>query len=375
MNIVICGLSLSSAWGNGHATTYRGLIRGLDDLGHQVVFLERDVPWYANHRDLPDPEFCTLRLYRSLQELKDVYTPTVRAADAVIVGSYVPEGVDVGRWAAQAASGPVAFYDIDTPVTLGKLARGDYEYLRPEQIAEYDLYLSFTGGPLLERLKTQYHSPMARPLYCSADPEKYFPNPRPSEWCMGYLGTYSPDRQPVLERLLIEPARRRPDLKFVVAGPQYPDRIDWPGNVHRIDHLPPTEHCRFYNSQAATLNVTREEMVAVGYCPSVRLFEAAACGTAIISDYWDGLETIFDIGTEILVARSTEEALQHLSGKSVEQLDCIGQAARRRFARQHSSLHRARELEQHLLDAAELAAARRGSYRPAKTRTTSEEPR
>src|SRR5205085_4589272 len=258
MRIVILGLSITSSWGNGHATTWRGLVRELDANGHDVLFLERDVPWYAANRDLPEPPFGTTRLYRSLSQLKRQFEKRVREADLVIVGSYVRQGVAVGEWVTRTAEGVTAFYDIDTPVTLAKLSRGDFEYLHPDLIPRFDLYLSFTGGPTLDRIERLHGSPMARALYCSFDPEHYFPDPRRTRWDLGYLGTYSDDRQPALGKLLIEPARQWSKGKFVVAGPQYPDgEIAWPRNVKRIEHLPPSDHRAFYNSQRFALNVTR----------------------------------------------------------------------------------------------------------------------
>ncbi|MGE5350472.1 MAG: glycosyltransferase, partial [Acidobacteriota bacterium] len=252
LDIVILGLSITSAWGNGHATTYRGLIRELERLGHKVLFLERDLPWYASNRDMPTPPFGCTRIYSSLDELKDLYSNDIKKADIVIVGSYVPEGVNVGQWVNLIAQS-TAFYDIDTPVTLSKLERHDYEYLSPELIPKYDLYLSFTGGPTLKRLERDFGSPMARALYCSVDPEKYYPENIPIKYDMGYLGTYSDDRQPVLDRLMLSSAGMWPEGHFIVAGPQYPDTIQWPPNVERIYHLNPSEHRNFYNSQRFTL--------------------------------------------------------------------------------------------------------------------------
>jgi spore maturation protein CgeB len=350
VNIVILGLSITSSWGNGHATTYRGLVRELDRNGHDVLFLERDVRWYRDNRDLADPPYGTTRLYRGLAHLKRSFTRAVRDADLVIVGSYVPQGVEAGDWVLRTAQGVTAFYDIDTPVTLAKLRRGDYEYLHPDQIAEYDMYLSFTGGPTLARIERQYGSPMARALYCSFDPANYFPEDRDMRWDLGYLGTYSADRQPTLERLLVEPAKQWSDGKFIVAGPQYPAEIRWPRNVKRVNHLPPKKHRAFYNSQRFALNVTRAEMVRAGWSPSVRLFEAAACGVPIISDPWPGLDSLFAPGKEILIARSSDDVLHYLHDISDEQRRAIGERARRRVMRNHTAAHRARELESYVAE-------------------------
>ncbi len=350
LRIVIAGLSITSSWGNGHATTYRGLVRELARRGHDVLFLERDVPWYAANRDLPEPPYGRTALYSSLDDLRDRFTRDVRTADFVIVGSYVPEGVAAGEWITSTARGGTAFYDIDTPVTIGKLARREYDYLHPKLILRYDMYLSFTGGPTLRRLERVFGARHARVLYCSTDPAVYFPERRPLEWNLGYLGTYSPDRQPVLDALILEPARRWKRGRFVIAGPMYPDEITWPANVERIAHLSPPEHRRFYNSQRFTLNATRAEMVRAGYSPSVRLFEAAACGTPVITDAWRGLDSVFKPGREILVARGPEDVLRYLRELPEDERVAVGERARARVLAQHTAAHRAEQLESYVLE-------------------------
>ncbi len=350
LNIVILGLSITSSWGNGHATTYRGLVRELVRRGHEVLFLERDVPWYAANRDLPRPPYGRTELYTSLEDLRERFMGEVRRADLVVVGSYVPQGREVGAWVQRTARGVPAFYDIDTPVTLAKLSRGECEYLRPEQIPGYRLYLSFTGGPTLRRIERELGSPAARALYCSVDPELYAPRRSEPRWDLGYLGTYSVDRQPTLERLMLGAARQWAQGRFVVAGPQYPVWVEWPGNVERVEHLAPPEHGAFYTSQRFTLNVTRADMVRAGYSPSVRLFEAAACAVPIISDTWEGLETLFAPGEEILLARSASDTLDLLRALSERERGAIGERARARVLAEHTAAHRARELEEHVRD-------------------------
>ena len=348
MKIVILGLSITSTWGNGHATTYRSLLRVLSARKHEILFLERDVEWYANQRDMADPSFCRLGLYKTLAELKNRFLADVRSADFIIVGSYVPEGKAVADWVIRNAQGPVAFYDIDTPVTLAKLAKGDHEYLSPDMIPRFDLYLSFTGGPVLDQLESQFGARMARPLYCSADPDIYYPQRVKKLWDLGYIGTYSADRHRSFESLLLTPANICPSGRFIMAGSQYPSDVRWPPNLVRISHLPYLRHRLFYNQQRFTLNLTRGPMVKAGFSPSVRLFEAAACGTAIITDRWAGLETFFEPGKEILVAASAREVLDitgpNSDGKSAE----IGQAARERYLKEHTSAHRAFELENYI---------------------------
>jgi spore maturation protein CgeB len=328
--------------------TYRGLVRELAARGHSVLFLERDLPWYADNRDLPRPPWGRTELYRSVPELQDRFTRAVRGADLVVLGSYVPEAIAIGAWILDEAEGRTAFYDIDTPVTLARLERDECEYLTRALVRRYDLYLSFTGGPTLRRIERDLGARRAVPLHCGVDPDHYRPEPRDLLWDLGYLGTFSADRQPALERLLVEPARRWSEGRFVVAGPQYPREVRWPGNVARMEHVAPSQHVSFYNAQRFALNVTRADMVRAGWSPSVRLFEAAACGTPVVSDAWEGIETFFVPGREILIARSAEEALELVRATPEPTRHRIAEAARARVLREHTAAHRVRELEGYL---------------------------
>jgi len=357
LDIVIFGLSITSSWGNGHATTFRALVRALSARGHNVCFLERDMPWYAEHRDMPNPPYGLTQLYKSVAELKRRFARKVMNADLCIVGSYVPDGVAIGEWVLRTCRGVKAFYDIDTPVTLAKLAAGDAEYVTPRLVRRYDLYLSFAGGPVLRKIENELGSPMARALYCSVDPKVYFPEARALKWDLGYMGTYSIDRQPSLDLLLVDPARRSPELKTVVAGPMYPRDLAWPGNVERIEHLPPASHRRFYNSQRFTLNITRADMRRAGHSPSVRMFEAAACGTPIISDNWPGLETFFGLEKEILIASSPEQVLTYLNDIAEKDRRAMGEHARLRVLASHTSEQRAMELESYVAEVMKTTTA------------------
>jgi spore maturation protein CgeB len=254
------------------------------------------------------------------------------------------------------AQGATAFYDIDTPVTMANLIKGQAEYISSKLISKYQMYLSFTGGPLLEYIEQHFGSPMARPLYCSVDAMLYFPEQRELKWDLGYMGTYSDDRQPTLDRLLLEPARRWNKGRFVVAGPQYPRSLRWPKTVKRFTHLPPGKHRAFYNSQRFTLNVTRASMIAAGFSPSVRLFEAAACGTPIISDFWHGIDTFFKPDSEILISSSPEETLRYLRETPEIDRRRIGYRARERVLSKHTSRHRAKELEDYAFEILKPAA-------------------
>jgi spore maturation protein CgeB len=351
MHIVILGLSLSSSWGNGHATTYRSLIKGLALCGHRVTFLERDVPWYAENRDISEFEYGRLHFYDSLEALARDHADEIVRADAVMVGSYVPEGIRLVDWLVSRVNGTFCFYDIDTPVTLEALDQEECEYLRLDQIALFDRYFSFAGGAALRRL-ADLGARRPRALYCSVDTTLYRPLD-PTEqaradalgrWDLGYMGTYAADRQPTVERLLLDVARARPAQRFAVAGPGFPDTDSWPGNVEWLSHVAPADHGVFYARQRLTLNATRAAMVALGCSPSVRLFEAAACGTCIVSDRWVGLEEVLEPGEEVLVADTTDDLLALLDGLSPARCAAIGRAARARVLLEHSHLRRAEYL-------------------------------
>jgi spore maturation protein CgeB len=365
-DIVFIGLAITSSWGNGHATTYRSLLHGLQQRGHRVLFLERDQPWYAQHRDAPRLECCDTQIYADLHDLRTRFAERICAADAVVVGSYVAEGREVCDWVLEQAHGVRAFYDIDTPVTMAHLRSDTCEYLRADQIPQFDLMLSFTGGPTPRRLEAAFGARRAHALYCSVNVDQYCPQDEPKSLALGYMGTYSSDRQDGLERLLNGTARRMPSARFAVVGAQYPAQLHWPTNVERIDHLAPHEHARFYGRQQFTLNLTRADMRKAGHSPSVRLFEAAACGTPIISDPSPGLEEFFVPGAEILLARDADEVIEHLRLDATQRRR-IAEAARERVLNAHSSAHRAAEFEQYLA-AARTDAARAPARAAAGTR-------
>jgi spore maturation protein CgeB len=354
MKLVIFGLTVSSSWGNGHATLWRGLISALVSAGHRVVFFEQDLPFYAPHRDLTGlPPGGKLVLYRSWEEVLPQARAELRDADVGMVTSYCPDGVAASRLVVDSRVPIRCFYDMDTPITLERAQRGEpVEYIDPEGLGGFDLVLSFTGGRALEALRTVLGARRVAPLYGSVDPTVHYPVPPRSSFRgeLSYLGTYAANRQAALERLFLEPARRLPHRRFIIGGAQYPADFAWTPNLFFVQHLPPVDHPAFYCSSALTLNVTRGPMAELGYCPSGRLFEAAACGIPVLSDDWEGLGTFFRIGEELLVARTTEEAIEALE-RSPEELARIGRAARERALGEHTATHRARQLVE-LLDAA-----------------------
>lgn len=353
MKLVVVGLSLSSSWGNGHATTYRALLRALAARGHDIVFFEWDAPWYGgDRRDLPDPAFCRLELYPAWEAVRDRALGEARDADATLVGSYVHQGTRVIDDLADAGIDPLFFYDIDTPVTVARLRRGDSEYLRPDQVPLFTRYFSFTGGPFLDRvLEGELGARDARQLACSVDTELYHPATPERELrsALAYMGTYSDDRAPGMHRLLLEPADRMPGTRFVVGGPNYPDVEAWPRNVHHVDHVPPSRHAAFYASADWQLNLTRADMREAGWSPSVRLFEAAACGAPLLSDWWPGLDELFEPGRQILIPDGPDDVIDALRMHPDDRA-AIGAAARETVLAEHTKERRAEQLEEWLME-------------------------
>lgn len=349
MKIVIYGLTVTSSWGNGHATTYRSLAKALARNGHQIIFVEKDTEWYRSNRDLPEPDFCKVHLYSKWSESARQLIKLAADADAIIIGSYFPDAIQTTRELLHSGYGPLIFYDIDTPITISQLhSYGSTSYLDPELISHYSSYLSFTGGPVLREIEDVFGSPRAVAFYCSVDPDIYRPSPpiKRFQCDLSYLGTYAPDRQPKLMNLLNGAAARLPQNRFLVAGPQYPLNTLWQPNVRRIIHVSPSWHPSFYSSSRFTLNLTRDNMVAAGHSPSVRLFEASACGAAIVSDDWPGLSEFLTPGEEVLLPRDDHELVDVLTTYPESDRIKLGQRARERVLASHTAAHRARQFEE-----------------------------
>ena len=364
MKFVVFGLAISSSWGNGHATLWRGLCRALHLRGHRVVFFERDVPYYAAHRDLVALPGCELVLYESWSAIADRAHRELLDADVGMITSYCPDATDATDLLLDAPRALPVFYDLDTPVTLSRLGDGEaVPYISSHGLAPFPLVLSYTGGEALDGLRA-LGARKAAPLYGHVDPDVHRPGSPSSEFAcdLAYLGTYADDRQVALDELLLQPAREQPNRRFVIAGAQYPANFPWTSNIYFVRHLAPAQHPDFYASCRLTLNVTRQAMARMGWCPSGRLFEAAACGAAILSDTWDGLDAFFTPGVEILVARTSDDALAALDMGEAG-LKRLRDAARERVLRDHTSEARARELEM-LVDAA-MSGRRTATSRPA----------
>lgn len=347
MKIVIFGLSVSSSWGNGHATLWRGLCAALARRGHDVVFFERDVPYYASHRDLvhlPDGE---LILYDSWPAVAPAARRHVSEADVAMVTSYCPDAINASELVLESSAGVRCFYDLDTPVTLDRLERGlTVDYIGARGLCDFDLTLSYVGGAALSKLRSMLGAVAVAPLFGSVDPSTHFPVECSERYRaeLSYLGTCAADRQERLEALFVEPAKRFPNRRFVIGGSMYDGSFPWQPNIFLMSHVPVADHPSFYCSSLLNLNVTRRAMAGNGYCPSGRLFEAAACGAAIVSDEWEGLKMFFDPGVEILIANQTEDVISALQ-RSPEELARMGRAARERTLEQHTADVRAIEME------------------------------
>jgi spore maturation protein CgeB len=332
-------------------------------LGHRVVFFEHDVPYYASSRDWHELPCGELVLYESWEQIAARVVNELADADAAIVTSYCPDALAASEAIVEAPRPVSVFYDLDTPITLARLRAGEGVSYVPERgLRDFDLVLSYTGGAALDELERSLGARNARPLYGHVDPDVHHRVADCERYRadLSYLGTYAADRQAALERLFVTPARRRPQLKFLIGGAQYPPDFPWTSNVFFVQHVPPPEHAPFFSSSRLTLNVTRAAMADMGWCPSGRLFEASACGAALLSDAWAGLEDFYQPGAEILLAEDTADALSALD-ISDEQLERVRRAARERTLDEHTCHHRARRLTNLLESRERLRYAQRTS--------------
>jgi len=362
MKFVIFGLTISSSWGNGHATPYRAIVRALARRGHKVTFYEKDVHYYAAHRDLPHWDACELALYPEWKAVRQEAMAEAASADVILCASYCPEGARIIDEVMNLASPLKVFYDLDTPITLENLSLNDVDYLRRDQVPGFDLYLSFTGGRTLEVLRHVWGARQVAPLYGCVDPDVHTRVwEKPEFRCdLSYMGTFAADRQKKLDALLMWPAQQMREKTFVLAGSLYPWQWTWPRNVRRFEHVGPNDHPAFYSSSRLTLNITRAGMAVYGFCPSGRFFEAAACGTPVVSDWFTGLDTFFTPGREILIAHTADDVVEAL-GASDSELERIAYQARERTLAEHTGEVRARQL----IEYCEAAASGRRRSEPA----------
>jgi spore maturation protein CgeB len=355
MQLLVFGLSITSSWGNGHATTYRSLFPALARRGHRIVFYERDVEYYALRRDLENPWYAEVRIYQSWKAIRQRAIAEAAAADVVMTTSFCPDGSAIQCDILGLDHPLKVFYDLDTPVTLDGLdldSPAIAAYIRREHVPLFDLYLSFTGGPVLQSLTTRYGARRVAPLYLCIDPEEYRSREISRVFDLTFVGTYAADRQAKLEELFLAPARALPDRRFLLAGPMYPQDLTLPANVERRSHVPGAELPAFYSASEFTLNLTRRPMQRAGFSPQGRLFEAACCETPVLTDDWPGLTEFFEPGSELLVVGSTEDVCRALTETTPAERRRLAARARERVAAAHSGERRAQQLEKEIEAAA-----------------------
>lgn len=350
MKFAVFGLSITSSLGNKQATIYRALLKELHAKDHQIAFFERKNPYFDYNHDITGSDNFSICIYNSVEELYLKYLDTIRNADCVIVGSFVPEGLLVAELVCTETAGTKVFLDFDTPFTIEQLENRDYIYISGDLIKEFDLYLSFTGGDSLKILELVYSCNTARPFYGFIDPEIFYPESVEKKYDIGFLGTYCKSRKDKMRQLMFDAARAWSSGKFIVGGSAYPDLIGWPANVEKSGYIPQNELRHFYNQLRFAINISKADLCNAGFSTSFRLFEAAACGIPVISDQCEGMELFFKPGSEILITESKEDTLFYLRNLREEEIRMIGNNARKRVLMAHTSKHRAQELEQYITE-------------------------
>lgn len=345
LDIVVCGRALTSLREQRHTAIYRTLLRALAARGHRITFLER------RRNDEPAPPdggpltYCDLHLYEGLDDLRERFSGSIRRADLVMVGSGLEEGRAINRWVLSGATGIRVFYDLHGPATLEAAVSGDCPWMEPSQASQFDLYLTCTGGPLLGHLERRLNVRSPRPLYPSADPMEHQSPAAPARYDLGYMGEFCTQRERSVKELLLEPAVEWPEGRFVLAGSGYPAGMRLPRNVERMDDVPLDRYDDFHGSQRFTLIATPPMTARMGHCPDIRLMEAAARGTPVISDRWTGISSFFTPGEEILMVRSPREVLEILRLMPEARRLAIRLRARKRVMAQHTPHHRAESFE------------------------------
>ena len=353
MNIAFFGSSLVSAYWNGAATYYRGIIRALHGLGHRVTFYEPNAYDRQAHRDIEDPYWATVVVYdpgpadapsdalwRALE--------AARRADLVIKASGV--GVhdallESAVLELQASDRLVAFWDVDAPATLDRVGVDPADPFRA-LIPRYDLILTYGGGEPVIRAYEALGARLCVPIYNAVDPDTHHPVPPDPRFAadLAFLGNRLPDREARVEEFFLAAAAAAPERSFLLAGNGWADKR-MPANVRYIGHLPTADHNAFNCTPLAVLNIARESMARYGFSPATRVFEAAGAGACLISDHWEGLDQFLRPGLDVLVARTGLEVAQHLTSLTPEVATAHGQMARARVLQSDTYAHRAAQFE------------------------------
>jgi spore maturation protein CgeB len=345
VRLYVFGLAVSSAWGHDHAAEWRGLVRALSRRGHRVSFYEKDTPYHAIHRDQTTLDGGDLRLYSNWADVRGEVARCLADAGAAIVTSSCPDSRAAAAEVLASGAAVKVFYDLDACLTHSEVGRAARAGLLPEgALGGFDLVLSSAGGPALGVLERELGARRVATLYGWVDPELHRPRPSVEAYRghLSHLGRYSAELKAPLEKLFVEPALRAPKRRFVLGGPRYPAELSSPSNVRLLPYVDPAEQAAFFASSPATLSVTAPATAERGWCPSTRLFEAAACGVPALCEAWQGLGEFFEPGREVLVVDSSSAVLEALDAR--EALALVGQRARARALAQHTANHRADEL-------------------------------
>ncbi|WP_207435437.1 CgeB family protein [Sabulibacter ruber] len=352
LNIAFFGSSLVSAYWNGAATYYRGIVRALHARGHQVTFYEPDAYQRQENRDIPDPEYAKVVVYPATEEAVYKALEDATSADVVVKASGVgvfDELLEAEVLKLQSENRLVIFWDVDAPATLDRVESDPADPFRVH-IPQYDLILTYGGGDPVINAYAKLGAKKCVPIYNALDTATHYPvEPEDRFQCdLAFLGNRLPDREARVEQFFLDVAAQLPEQQFIIGGSGWGDK-PMSANVNYIGHVYTKEHNAFNCTPKAVLNISRESMARYGFSPATRVFEAAGAGACIITDYWEGIDFFFEPETEILVAKDGVEVATLLQGLTPERAKAIGEAAYRKVLAKHTYGHRADELEQLLL--------------------------
>jgi spore maturation protein CgeB len=349
MNIAFFGSSLVSAYWNGAATYYRGIVRALHERGHRVTFYEPDAFERQAHRDIADPSWAHVVVYPAQSESNALHAvQSARGADLVVKASGVGVFDELLERAVLELQGPdctVAFWDVDAPATLDRMHGDQHDALRA-LVPRYDLVLTYGGGEPVRRAYLALGAHECVPIYNALDPSTHHPvAPEPHfEAQLAFLGNRLPDREARVEEFFLKAAQLLPEYRMLLGGSGWQDK-PLPPNVKYLGHVYTADHNALNCTPRAVLNISRESMARYGFSPATRVFEAAGAAACVITDAWEGLEHFFDPGTEMLVAHDGEQVAEHLRQLDGPRAHSIGQAAYRRVLAEHTYAHRVAQLE------------------------------
>ncbi len=348
LTISFFGSSLVSAYWNGAATYYRGVIRALAARGHRVTFYEPDAYERQQHRDIDDPAWCRVVVYEPTLEAMGRCLEEGARADLVVKASGVgvlDAELEAGVLARRRPASTVAFWDVDAPATLERV-NGDAKDPFRALIPRYDVVFTYGGGPPVVRAYEALGARRCAPIYNALDPSTHHPVPPRREWAadLSLLANRLPDRERRVEEFFLRPAALLADRTFVLGGNGWQDKR-LPANVRAAGHVYTRDHNAFNCSARAVLNVARDSMARTGWSPATRVFEAAGAAACLITDAWEGVEDFLEPGREVLVARDGDEVARHLRDLTNADAAAIGLAARARVLAGHTYAHRAREVE------------------------------